>query len=121
MATPRRSRRISTTSIRAIQKASLSTARRLMATRFARSAPVSPSSWVVDSEAISVVEMPTTWPELKVENWDELKREMLAFPLPKAHDDLIDALSMVAHLVTVIYSKPDDSEEYEVVDDICGF
>ena len=55
------------------------------------------------------------------ENWDELKREMLAFPLPKAHDDLIDALSMVAHLVTVIYSKPDDSDDYEVMDDICGF
>ena len=55
------------------------------------------------------------------ENWDELKREMLAFPLPKAHDDLLDALSMCAHLINVIYSKPDDSEDYEVVDEICGF
>lgn len=55
------------------------------------------------------------------ENWDELKREMLAFPLPKAHDDLLDALSMCAHLISVIYSKPDDSEDYEVIDDICGF
>lgn len=55
------------------------------------------------------------------ENWDELKREMLAFPLPKAHDDLLDALSMCAHLISVIYSKPDDSEDYEVMDDICGF
>lgn len=55
------------------------------------------------------------------ENWDELKREMIAFPLPKAHDDLLDALSMCAHLINVIYSKPDDSEDYEVVDEICGF
>ncbi len=55
------------------------------------------------------------------ENWDELKREMIAFPTTKAHDDLIDALSMCAHLVTVIYGAPDDSGDFTPMDDICGF
>lgn len=55
------------------------------------------------------------------EDWSELKREMLAFPSQKVHDDLLDAASMVAHLMSVVYSEPDDSEEFEVLDEICGF
>lgn len=57
------------------------------------------------------------------ENWDELKREMLAFPSHRAHDDLIDSLSMCAHLVEVPYqsSRYDTNNDYEPMDDICGF
>ncbi len=54
------------------------------------------------------------------ENWDQFKKELFAFPSPRTHDDLIDSLSMVAHLQTVIYGEPDDSEEWEAMDDISG-
>lgn len=56
------------------------------------------------------------------EKWDQLKKELFNFPSRKAHDDLIDSLSMIAHLVTVIYNTPDDnSESFEVFDEVCGF
>lgn len=55
------------------------------------------------------------------ENWDEIKREMIAFPSERAHDDLLDALAYIAHLVTTIYGEVDDSQEYEVMDDVVGF
>lgn len=56
------------------------------------------------------------------ENWDEVKREMLAFPSQRAHDDLLDSLSMVAHLAETTYQKPDESaRDYEPLDAICGF
>src|SRR3990170_299060 len=50
------------------------------------------------------------------ENWDELKREMLAFPSPGAHDDLIDALAYIAHLSITTYHDPNDNDdEYEQI------
>jgi len=56
------------------------------------------------------------------ENWDELKREMLAFPSPRAHDDLLDSISMCNQLVSVVYHKQETTnDDYEVMDDICGF
>lgn len=57
------------------------------------------------------------------ENWDEIKREMLAFPSQRAHDDCLDSLSMIAHLVEVPYqtSRYDTNNDYEPMDDICGF
>ena len=57
------------------------------------------------------------------ENWDEFKREVLAFPSPKAHDDLLDALSLLAHISVTSYMRSDDSasDDYEVLSDICGF
>lgn len=56
------------------------------------------------------------------ENWDELKREMLAFPSTRTHDDLLDALSMCAHLSETVYHNQSESYSgYEVMDDICGF
>lgn len=56
------------------------------------------------------------------ENWDELKREMLAFPSARAHDDCLDGLSMVAHIMVTTYQDADDnaSEEYEPLDIISG-
>lgn len=57
------------------------------------------------------------------ENWDEVKREMLAFPSERAHDDCIDALAYIAHLAETVYSKPgqQEAEEFEVLDEVCGF
>lgn len=55
------------------------------------------------------------------EKWDQFKKEYVSFPSKKAHDDLIDSLSLVANLVTTTYAKLDDSDDYEVLDDICGF
>lgn len=56
------------------------------------------------------------------ENWDELKREMLAFPSARAHDDLLDGLSMVAHIMVTTYMDAEDNagEEYEPLDIISG-
>lgn len=56
------------------------------------------------------------------ENWDELKREMLAFPSTRAHDDILDALAYIAHLSETVYFKQQDNiQEYEIIDDVCGF
>ena len=58
----------------------------------------------------------------KDEDHSKLKDQLLMFPSKKAHDDLPDALSMIAHLHTVIYGNPNDNqEEYEVIDEIAGF
>ncbi len=54
------------------------------------------------------------------ENWDEFKREMLAFPSERAHDDVLEVVAMVAHLAEVSYAKPDDSQEWEPVDLVAG-
>jgi predicted phage terminase large subunit-like protein len=57
------------------------------------------------------------------ENWDEVKREMLAFPSERAHDDLIDALSMIPYVATVTYAKRgsyEEPEEWAPLDDIAG-
>ena len=55
------------------------------------------------------------------ENWDELKREMLAFPSPRAHDDLIDALAYIAHMAITTYHDPNDNDDdYEPLDVISG-
>lgn len=56
------------------------------------------------------------------EDHSELKRQALIFPSNKAHDDRIDALSLIAYLQTTIYGDPNDQQqEYEVIDEICGF
>jgi len=55
------------------------------------------------------------------EKWDKFNDQLLMFPSKRTHDDMPDALSMVAHLATTSYAKLSDDEEYEVVDDICGF
>lgn len=56
------------------------------------------------------------------ENWDELKREMLSFPSARAHDDLLDSLSMVSHIMVTTYQDAEDNagDEYEPLDIISG-
>ena len=55
------------------------------------------------------------------EDHGELIKQLLVFPSKKAHDDRVDALSLIAYLHDTVYGEADDSEEYEVVDEICGF
>lgn len=56
------------------------------------------------------------------ENWDEIKREMLAFPSKRVRDDLIDALAYIQHVQKTSYlqSSSYDSYEYEEFDSITG-
>jgi phage terminase large subunit-like protein len=55
------------------------------------------------------------------ENWDQLKKEYVSFPSKGVHDDLLDSLSLVANLVNTSYQRQDDSADYEILDDVCGF
>ena len=55
------------------------------------------------------------------EDWTQFKKEYVSFPSKGVHDDLIDSLSLVANLVTTSYAKPQDDEEYEVMDVTVGF
>lgn len=54
------------------------------------------------------------------EKWDQFKIEYMAFPSTKAHDDALDSLSLVAHLVNTTYAKQTDDEEWEPMDEITG-
>ncbi len=51
----------------------------------------------------------------------ELKKQILVFPSPKAHDDRVDALSLIALLHDTVYGEPEDDYAYEVMDNIVGF
>jgi len=55
------------------------------------------------------------------EDHDKLKRQLLMFPNKRVHDDGPDALAYIAHLHTTIYGDVDDSQEYEILDEIAGF
>ncbi len=56
------------------------------------------------------------------ENWDEMKREMLAFPSNRAHDDVLESVAMVAYLAETVYFKSESAnDEYEVLDDVAGY
>jgi len=57
----------------------------------------------------------------KIENWTKFKTQLLMFPSSRVHDDMPDSLSMIAHLSVTSYAKGQDDQEYEVIDDICGF
>ena len=56
------------------------------------------------------------------EDHGELEKQILIFPSKKAHDDRIDALSLIANIHQTIYGDPNDhQEEREVFDEVCGF
>jgi hypothetical protein len=55
------------------------------------------------------------------EDHSKLKDQLLMFPSKKAHDDGPDALAYIAYLHTTIYGDADPVEEYEIIDEICGF
>ena len=53
--------------------------------------------------------------------WDVFIDEYLMFPTKNVHDDLIDALAMIAQMAVTTYQTGDMDDEVEVVSDICGF
>ncbi len=55
------------------------------------------------------------------EDHSKLKQQLLVFPSKRAHDDLADALSLIAHLHDTIYGDPEPYEDMEVIDEIIGF
>ena len=55
------------------------------------------------------------------ENHTELEKQILVFPSPKAHDDRIDALSLIAYLHDTVYGQEYETDDYEVLDELCGF
>ena len=55
------------------------------------------------------------------EDWKEFVDQLLMFPTPQVHDDLIDALSFVDQLAVTTYFADDDDSEYECMDAISGY
>ena len=55
------------------------------------------------------------------EDWKEFQDQLLMFPTPQVHDDLIDALSYVDQLAVTSYFSDDDEDEYEPMDFIAGY
>jgi hypothetical protein len=55
------------------------------------------------------------------EDWKEFQDQLLMFPTPQVHDDLIDALSYVDQLAVTSYFSDDDEDEYEPMDFVAGY
>ena len=55
------------------------------------------------------------------EDWEEFKDQLLMYPTPQVHDDLIDALSFIDQLAVTTYFTDDDSEDLEPLDWISGY
>ena len=47
--------------------------------------------------------------------------EYLMFPTKNVHDDLLDALAYIDQLAVTSYAKPQDDEDYEILDVTVGF
>lgn len=57
----------------------------------------------------------------KDEEWDEFIDQLLMFPTPQVHDDLIDALAYIDQLSITSYIDDDDDTEEEPLDIISGY
>ncbi len=55
------------------------------------------------------------------EDHSKLKDQILMFPSPKAHDDGIDALSLVAHLHETVYGDAEPAGDWEPFDSVVGY
>ena len=55
------------------------------------------------------------------EDWKEFIDQLLLFPTPQVHDDLLDALSYVDQLAVTSYFDDDDNEGVEPLDFISGY
>lgn len=56
-------------------------------------------------------------------DWNQaLTDQLLDFPDPLAHDDMVDALAYIAQIATVIYSTDEyEIDDFEPLDDIAGY
>lgn len=57
----------------------------------------------------------------KEEDWEEFKDQLLMFPTPQVHDDLVDALSFVDQLAVTSYFMDDNEDDLEPLDWISGY
>ena len=55
------------------------------------------------------------------EDWKEFIDQLLLFPTPQVHDDLLDALSYVDQLAVTSYFTDDMDDDYEPTDFISGY
>lgn len=55
------------------------------------------------------------------EEWDEFLDQLLMFPTPQVHDDLIDALAYVDQLAVTSYFADDEDDGVEPLDWISGY
>lgn len=55
------------------------------------------------------------------EDWDEFKDQLLMFPTPQVHDDLLDALSFVDQLAVTSYFGESEDDGVEPLDWISGY
>lgn len=55
------------------------------------------------------------------EDWKEFQDQLLMFPTPQVHDDLIDALSYVDQLAVTSYFTDDQEDDYEPMDFVAGY
>ena len=55
------------------------------------------------------------------EDWKEFNDQLLMFPTPQVHDDLIDALSYIDQLAVTSYFTDDLEDDYEPMDFIAGY
>lgn len=55
------------------------------------------------------------------EDWREFVDQLLMFPTPQVHDDLVDALSYVDQLAVTTYFADDGEDDYEPSDFISGY
>ena len=55
------------------------------------------------------------------EDWSEFVDQLLLFPTPQVHDDLVDALAYIDQLAVTTYFMDEGDDEYEAVDDWSGY
>lgn len=55
------------------------------------------------------------------EDWKEFTDQLLMFPTPQVHDDLIDALSYIDQLAVTSYFTDDQEDDYEPMDFVAGY
>lgn len=54
-------------------------------------------------------------------DFEDFKEQLLLFPTPGVHDDLVDALSYIDQLAVANYNQDYEEEEFEVYDKIAGY
>lgn len=54
-------------------------------------------------------------------DFDDFKEQLLLFPTPGVHDDLVDALSYIDQLAVTNYASDYEEDEVEIIDPIAGW
>lgn len=57
----------------------------------------------------------------RLEDWAEFKDQLIMFPTPGVHDDLVDSLSYIDQLAITSYQSDFDQDEWEPLDAFAGY